>query len=315
MENQLTDKQIRSLTPEQVEALEKDDANLDEILKNQAAPKDDPEQAEEGAANGAGDDDEDEPVVLNKSGKGTIPYVKHKELRVENATLKEQLQAAQTKLEDLLNKKDEAEGDDEATEEAEKALNDHLTVLEQDMPEMHQVIKAVLDGNKRQAAKLEKALAEIKRDKEESERVKVKSVQEQVAEAKENNPDLVHWETSDPEAWDEALKQDEILRTNAKWVDKPYAERFDEVVRRVRAVMPEATKPNKPKSAEQVQRDAKAKLDKAPARKPTTLSDVPGGADPASERDQLDNLSPAELTARLMKMPDQRQAALRADLD
>ena len=82
------------------------------------------------------------------------------------------------------------------------------------MPELHQVINAVLEGSRKQGEKLEKTLEELKREKEESERVKQLSVAEQVAEAKDNNPDLVHWESNDPEAWDEALKQDEILRTN-----------------------------------------------------------------------------------------------------
>lgn len=312
---ELTDEQIKNLTPEQITELENSPEKVDEILAGQTAPKDKPKQEEKDAANGAGDDDEDEPVVLNKSGKGVIPYENHKQLRVENATLKEQLQASQAKLEELLNAKEDAKGDEAATAEADEALASHLAVLKEDMPELHQVITAVLDGSKRQAAKLEKTLEELKRDKEESERVKVQSVQEQVAEAKENNPDLVHWETSDPEAWDEAMKQDEILRLNPKWQSKPFAERFDEVVRRVRLVMPEATQPNKPNSAEQTRATAKAKLDGAPVRKPTTLSDIPSGANPASEREQLANLNPFELTAKLMKMPKETQAAMRADLD
>lgn len=310
---ELTDEQIKNLTPEQITELENSPEKVDEILAGQTATKKPEPEEKGGVANDAGD--EDEPVVLNKSGKGVIPYENHKQLRVENATLKEQLQASQAKLEELLNAKEDAKGDEAATAEADEALASHLAVLKEDMPELHQVITAVLDGSKRQAAKLEKTLEELKRDKEESERVKVQSVQEQVAEAKENNPDLVHWETSDPEAWDEAMKQDEILRLNPKWQNKPFPERFDEVVRRVRLVMPEATQPNKPNSAEQTRATAKAKLDGAPVRKPTTLSDIPSGANPASEREQLANLNPFELTAKLMKMPKETQAAMRADLE
>jgi hypothetical protein len=141
-------------------------------------------------------------------------------------------------------------------------------------------------------------------------------VEEQVAEAKDNNPDLVHWESNDPQAWEEALKQDEILRTSSKWAGRPFSERFEEVARRVKAIMPEASIP-KPKQAdpEQTKAEVRAKLENAPARKPTTLSDIQGGANPASERDQIENLSPHELARRLMKMPSQQAAALRADLD
>jgi hypothetical protein len=50
-------------------------------------------------------------------------------------------------------------------------------------------------------------------------------------------------------------------------------------------------------------------------RKPVTLSDIQGGANPASEREQLENLSPFELAQKLMKMPTHQAAALRAELD
>jgi hypothetical protein len=57
------------------------------------------------------------------------------------------------------------------------------------------------------------------------------------------NPDLVHWRENDLEAWDQAMKVDEILRDSREWAKKPYSDRFDEVVRRVRAIMPEASNP------------------------------------------------------------------------
>jgi hypothetical protein len=316
---QLTDEQIANLTREQIEMLENDPDRVFEIpgakhLTGETGSEK-LEREEEGsepdaAGSSAG---EHEPVVLNKSGKGVIPYEKHKQLRVENSSLREQLQSAQTRLEELLARKDEAKGADIAL--ADDAIAKHLEVLKQDMPELHQVIHAVLEGNRKQGEKLEKTLEELKREKEESERASESSVAEQVAEAKDNNPDLVHWEISDPEAWDEALKQDEILRTHSKWVNKPYAERFNEVVRRVRAVLPEASAPKKAVDPEKMRADAKAKLDAAPVRKPTTLSDIQGGANPASERERLENLSPFELTQKLMKMPPHQSAALRAELE
>ncbi|SHL41652.1 hypothetical protein SAMN05216428_102335 [Nitrosospira sp. Nsp11] len=70
------------------------------------------------------------------------------------------------------------------------------------------------------------------------------SVEEQVAQAKNRNHYITHWEANDPGAWDEALRQDEILRNNPKWIEKSYDARFKEVVRRVRAIMPEATTPS-----------------------------------------------------------------------
>lgn len=323
--DQLTDEQIATLTPEQIEMLENDPDRLAEILGKQTA-EDEPLKEEEssalnvtmsGATPGTG---ENEPVVLNKSGKGVIPYEKHKELRVENSVLREQLQVAQhenskasEKLEVLLKQKENATGTDVTV--ADQAIDEHLELIKKNMPELHQVISAVLEGSRRQGEKLEKTLDELKREREESLRANQLSIEEQVAEAKDNNSDLTHWESNDPEAWDEALKQDEILRTSRRWGGKPYSERFDEVVRRVKAIMPEVSPPQKNADPEKTKAEAKARLSSAPARKPTTLSDIQGGANPASEREQIDNLSPHELVGRLMKMPSHKAAALRAELD
>ncbi len=328
--DQLTDEQIANLTPEQIEMLENDPSKLAEILGIQEAPKEAPEEAagdlpkqeaRQSTLDAAPiDRDEDEPVVLNKSGKGVIPYEKHKELRVENSVLREQLQAAQaarSKLEGLMKQKDEARSKTDVAE-ADDAIARHLETLKDDMPELHQVISAVLEGSRKQGEKLEQTLEELKREREEereeSERMEQLSVAEQVAEAKDSNPDLVHWESSDPEAWDEALRQDEILRTSSKWTDKSYAERFDEVVRRVRAIMPEASSPRKQPDPEAIKAEAKAKLEKAPARKPTTLSDIQGGA-PATVSEEISAMSPHELARKLMSMPAHKAAALRAELD
>jgi hypothetical protein len=328
--DQLTDEQIANLTPEQIEMLENDPSKLAEILDMQEAPKEAPEEAAGDLSKREAqqialdatpiDRDEDDPVVLNKSGKGIIPYEKHKALRVENSVLREQLQAAQaarSKLEDLMKQKDEARSKTDVAE-ADDAIAKHLETLKDDMPELHQVISAVLEGSRKQGEKLEQTLEELKREREEereeSERMTQLSVAEQVAEAKDNNPDLAHWESSDPEAWDEALKQDEILRTSSKWTDKSYAERFDEVVRRVKAIMPEASSPRKQPDPETIKAEAKAKLEKAPARKPTTLSDIPGGA-PATVSDEISAMSPHELARKLMSMSAHKAAALRAELD
>ena len=245
--------------------------------------------------------------------QGNIPYKKHKELRVENSALREQLKSAQSKLDKFLMRKEEAK--EVETAALDEKLKMHLEVLKEEMPQLHQVLSTLLEGSRKQGERLEQTLRELEREKEESERISQVSTAEQVAEAKDNNPDLVHWESNDPGAWEEALKQDEILRTNMKWAAKPYAERFQEVVRRVRAIMPEASTPQKNPDPGMMKAALQAKLEAAPVRKPVTLSDIQGGANPVSEREQLENLSPFELAQKLMKMPTHQAAALRAELD
>ena len=257
----------------------------------------------------------DEPVVLNRSGKGTIPYEKHKALRVENSALREQLDVARSRLEELQGQEKIPGGDSAPV--TDEPLAKHLETLKNDMPALHQVISTLLDGNRRQGEKLEETLQSFRNEQEESRRVKELSIREQVAEAKDNNPDLVHWETVDPEAWEEALRQDEILRSASAWATRPYGERFEEVVRRVRAIMPDASVSLQKEKAdpEQTKAHAKARLDAAASRKPVTLSDIQGGANPASEQEQIESLSPHELAKRLMQMPSQKASALRAELD
>jgi hypothetical protein len=336
--DQLTDEQIAKLTPEQIEILEKNPERLDEIMGLQQASEpgaeiasaEKPEQEDNAVANGAGagegrEDEgagkeasdagkEEEPVgVSTKNGKGIIPYEKHKELRVENSALRQQLQDAQSKLDELLKRKEEAKsGREEA--KADDAIAQHLYRIKEEMPELHTVITAVIEGSRKQSEKLEQTLAEMKRAKEESERQKQLSVAEQVAEAKDNNLDLVNWESNDPEAWDEALRQDEILRTSPRWANKSYAERFEEVVRRVRAIMPDASPPRKHVDPESMKAEAQARLEKAPARKPTTLSDIHGSM-PMSAGDEVSMMSPHELARKLMTLPAHKAAALRAELD
>ncbi|HVW65183.1 MAG TPA: hypothetical protein VHB01_09215 [Nitrosospira sp.] len=309
----LTDEATANPAPKEIEVLENASLTSDEQMA-----KDEPKQEEQrGVANDAG---EDEPIVHTKNGKGIIPYEKHKALRVENSALREQLQAVQLenrkaaeKLEALLKQKNEnAGGMDGGT--SDEALAKHLEKLEADMPEVHQIIAAVLEGSRKQGEKLEKTLNELRSEREASARARQLTVEEQIAEAKDNNPDLVHWESNDPSAWEEALKQDEILRTSSGWAGKPFSERFEEVARRVKAIMPEVSIP-KQTDPERTKADVRTRLENAPARKPITLSDIQGGANPASERDQIENLSPHELARRLMKMPSQQAAALRADLD
>lgn len=329
--NDLTDDQISQLTPEQIETLENDPGKLDEIL----AANGKPEQAvKDSAANGAGKEARDgvdgvdakkgdetgideEPVVLNKSGKGVIPYSAHKELRVENSTLREQneqMREQLAKLQELQQAKADAP-DAEAVEVAEEAIQAHLSILKDDMPELHQVLSSVVSQNRKQGEQLQKTLAELQKMQEEAQRRQQMTDQEQVIEALENNPDLLHWEKHDRAAWDEAQRQDQLLEITPEWAKRPYEERFAEAVRRVRAIMPDASTPSTQTNAERTRARANERLQSATARKPTTLSDIHGGADPASEREQFENLDPFELTQRLMKMPETRAAAMRAGLE
>lgn len=338
---ELTDEQIAKLTPEQVAEIDDNPEAAEKILsgmdKSPEASEDDPEQEEEDAANGEGEDDEaetqedepeqdeeEEPVVLTKNGKGTIPYEKFKELRVQNAELRDKLQSlqnTQAELKSLREQQAKARTPERRTE-LQKQLVERITTLKEDFPDigssLDSVNEIISDLSKEIAE--DKALMKKKAEEEEAAKQRIeeeqqRAIAEQVQEAKENNPYLVHWEAHDEDAWHEAMMQDEVLRNTPKWAKKSFDERFAEVVRRVKDIMPEASEPPSAAPSEKTKEKAKAALDKAEKRKPTTLSDIKSGANPASEREQLENLSPFELAQKLMKMPKQAAAAMRADLE
>src|SRR5687768_1345746 len=120
MDTQLTDEQIANLTPEQITDLEEGRLKASEIAGKQDTKTDKSEQEEQqGAANGA---DDEEKVVLNKSGKGIIPYAQHKQLRIENATLRQQLEEQKARMEELAQQRRDAEGDPEAERLADEAI-------------------------------------------------------------------------------------------------------------------------------------------------------------------------------------------------
>lgn len=332
---ELTDEQISKLTPEQITELEKLEDDPEAVAKYLADQEgetetktDEPEQEEEdSAAHGAGqeqdEEEEKEPVVLTKNGKGTIPYEKHKALRVENATLKEQLQAlqkAQAELEKLQSQQAQAKTPGRWKELQEK-LKKHIATTREDFPDVGNSLEAVdqLVANLQEEIEAERAERKAEKEAakakaEEDAEAKKREIDEQVQEAKENNPDLVYWENNDEKAWNHAIRQDQALLLDPDWQKKSYSERFVEVVKRVRAIMPEASEPPDTASAK-TKESVKAKLEKAPTRKPTTLSDIQGGGEPLSEKERIENLSPGELAQKLMKMPASAAAAMRADLD
>ena len=335
MDIELTDEQIAKLTPEQITQIEENPDSAKDILagldKDSEEPEKKPEQEEEkDAANGEGEEDkgdkeedkadedeEEKPVVLNKSGKGTIPYEKYRELRVQNAELREKLQGlqkTQAELETLRKQQAEAKTP-ERRAELKKKLAERVAALKEDFPDIGESLTSVNEIVGDLERQIEEDRAEAKRKAEEEEAERKRILDEQVQEAKENNPYLVHWEANDEDAWREAMLQDQVLLSTPKWAKKSLDERFEEVVKRVKTVMPEASEPPNAAPSEKTKKEAKAKLEKAEARKPTTLSDIKGGANPASEREQIENMDPFELANKIMRMPKQQAAALRADLD
>lgn len=85
-------------------------------------------------------------------------------------------------------------------------------------------------------------------------------------------PDLLTWQyQQDQSLFQAAVQQDTYLRTLPAWKDKPMAERFAEVVRRVKADS------GAPSPAPTPRTDPAAAIAAAPRTTPSTLSDIAGG--------------------------------------
>lgn len=98
-------------------------------------------------------------------------------------------------------------------------------------------------------------------------------------------PDLLAWQMDpDQTAFEIAKAADRALLLNPLWKDKPQAQRFAEVARRVKADLAAAAPAptqQKPKvNVDDAVRDA-------PVRRPSTLSDIAGGGDSPTSRSNL----------------------------
>jgi hypothetical protein len=73
-------------------------------------------------------------------------------------------------------------------------------------------------------------------------------INKMAAEAMENNAHLVYWHSlaaERPEIWNEAYGQDQMLLHDPAWANRSFKERFAEVVKRVKELIPDAPEPPK----------------------------------------------------------------------
>lgn len=353
----LTHAQLTSLTGPQIEEIEANPEKLDEILaQNGTTDKEDTtsntdttstdtskQEGKDSAANGVDDqvttDKEDDPVVLNKSGKGTIPYATHAGLRQDKAKLTEDNQTLTTQNETLTKERDEAVAksetlaqakvDAEATgtsadiAKADKEFETYMESLKEDFPEQHAMFSHLLSENKRLETSLsEKIEATTETAKkavtEENQRLSLEDLQVQADEAIENNSDLAHWKEHDPVAYAEAGRQDNALRNDPDWRDKTFEERYVEAVRVTRFKLPNASIPKltEAETAAANKKVATEKVGKTTERQITTLSDIKGASGVSlSKQEELDNMDGLDLTAKILAMSPEDQAKFRSEGD
>jgi hypothetical protein len=263
--------------------------------------------------------------VATKDGKHIIPFAVLQAEREKATTTAKELATAQARLAEL-----EAaakagtpgvkpEPAAPAQPKADDLSADDLATLKEDFPTVYKALMAT----RAQAAALEAQLKPVQETVQQQQATREQTEAEQVQAAIDATPKLAMIKSSNPELFEQAKAFDNVLKGQAAWQGKPYAERFAKVIELVEQtsgeiVIPGAVKTPPPavKTQEQLKEEAKAAAAAAATASkttvPTSLSDFPAGQHAAnSEMEAITNMTHAQLAAKFASMtPEQQDAYL-----
>lgn len=271
------------------------------------------------------------PVVLSKNGKHTIPYEELEAARQEAKLSREEHQKAMSLIEEMSQKSQELEArlswsekqmkkngiDPSDPPEMASITDEQLDALEENYgEEIAGVIRGIHATNQKLMSQLQRQ-PEAAPQKAQSPSPQAQAVHEAIG----RNESLKSWETSDPQRWEQAVRIDEVLKTDPAWKSRTLDERFTEVVRRTQAVFgdtlddpasrqqQEAQNAPAKASGKQPQVKAKAKTSSIP----DSLSEVSAATveGEKSQAEMLSDMSMEQIQARMDKMtPDQVEKLL-----
>jgi len=282
-------------------------------------------QDEEGASSGAAGEQnsastkQDGPQkeadgVLAPDGKHVIPYSTLKAARQEASEARRAAEEATAQLEALraqlaAKPGDEIDVDIDATQADTKAITAKLKQLGDDFPEFGEVATAMMT----QLEAMQTKVNQLESERQQQHHDQVKTAQERVAEAIDSNPSLSLWQTEQPDAFEQAVAFDKMLRDQPEWKGKPLSERFAKVVDLVHVAYPEAKRPQPVTSQQENKQNLDAKVEQALKKAgdyvPESLSHIPGGEAPSSNDGKLGSV--VDLEAFMEKAtPEQIDAYL-----
>jgi hypothetical protein len=251
--------------------------------------------------------------VLAKDGKHVIPYSQLESARAR-ATAAENLAAAKDAEIAALKAEKAAPATPAATE---MLTEDELQVLEADSPTLAKTLRAQQDAI-RQLTEQVNAVTSVQQNAVAVQETAIKS---EVQTAIDSNATLAEWQTAqDQTMWERASALDKTLRAMPEYANVSFADRFKTVVEMTAAALkielPQEEIDNPAPTKDEVKRAAAAVLAKAQkAKRPTSLSDIPGGAPPAvDERAKVEEASPVALGQQFMQMNREQLDAYLATL-
>lgn len=246
--------------------------------------------------------------ILAKDGKNIIPFSQLESSRARTAVAEQLVKERDAEIAALKAEKTE-------TVESPPLTEEELAVLEADQPALAKVLRT-------QQAEISELRETVKTvtQRQESQLVSEEAVaKSEVQTAIDANPVLAEWQASDDQsAWNEASKFDKLLRESPKYANISYEDRFKKVVALTREAL-DLEPPAKTEVAltpEQIKEAAAAKLAAVQrAKKPLSLSDIPGGAPPVvDERQKVEEMSTAALGNQFMGMTREQIDAYLATL-
>lgn len=256
---------------------------------------------------------EQQPVIMAKDGRNTIPYSELADAREAAQNERSQREALQRELEALKAKYegDAAQGDEETTEAAENGedgeADDPLAQLREDWPEVAEALDKVLGRQQRQITDLNGAMAPIRQS--EAERVlaahysTILNAHPDADEIMESEA-FAKWREAQPSFVREV--QEAVLQQGT-------AEQVVELFGSFKAATGWSNDAAAGDTAAQARREAARQAKQAGHATPKSLSDIPGGA--AVQTDATETFLQMSDTARMDKImgmsPEQIENMLR----
>lgn len=283
--------------PDQIAALmaQMDGTPAPEQAENDATAGVEVTEGEEEKTEEAPQKVEDEAPIASKDGKHTIPY---DVLRTE----REKRRAAEQAMQELQARVDAMQQTGKPQEVAEgEASTDDLDSMAEDFPAVAKLLA--------HTRKLEQQLQTVAQRMEQEDRQRQEATMSEVRQAVDANPTLLHWEHNDPDRWAAAIEADTKLQASPAHRGLTLEARLAKAVEIVDAFYgPDTTAPRAPTKPQ----NSPPKKAAAAKDAPRTLSDIPGGAVPASDPvEEFAQMSADRLGAQMANMtPDQISALL-----
>lgn len=191
---------------------------------------------------------------------------------------------------------------------------EELADIERDLPAIGKMLRA----SQAQISTLSKTVGDLNARKTAEDQDEATVIAGQISEAIAATPKLAHLQATNPQGWTRAVEIDGMLRGKPEWQDKPFAERFAQVVKGYESLYGAIDAPAAAASPQDTQAAIQAKADAALASAakggavPKSTSDIPGGAiPPVDEAAAMLEKSGPQLTAEFMAMtPEQIEAKL-----